>query len=411
MMNVRTSRTIALGLSAILLTVTSARGDDAKTPVSWKKTVIEGKFRSEGVAIADVNKDGKLDVMIGDSWYEAPSWAKHDIRKPGDYGDGLHGYSECMTCWTDDINGDGWADQIVVGFPGVPAYWYENPQGKPGHWPRHEIWHSACNETPLYADLFGDGHRVLVMGWQPKGKDNEGQMAWFTPGDDPTKPWEMHPVSEPSSPGHVIPGTFKFAHGLGVGDLNGDGRRDVICTGGWWEQPEEGRKSTATWTFHPAKLGDAVADMIAYDVNHDGKADVIASSAHQYGIWWFEQGEAKDGSPVFTRHDLFPDLVSETHALIAADINRDGLTDLVTGKRFWSHGRSEAGSDKPARLYWFEASRGPDGKIAFTPREIDDQSGIGTQFVVADFNGDGLLDIVTSNKKGVFLLEQVGPAK
>jgi hypothetical protein len=408
MMNVRSSRTIALGLSALLLTMTSARGDDAKTPASWKKTVIEGKFRSEGVAIADVNKDGKLDVLIGDSWYEAPSWAKHDIRKPGEYGDGLHGYSECMTCWTDDVNGDGWADQIVIGFPGVPAYWYENPRGKPGHWPRHEIWHSACNETPLHADLFGDGHRVLVMGWQPKGKDNEGQMAWFTPGVDPTAQWEMHPVSEPSSPGHVIPGTFKFAHGLGVGDLNGDGRRDVICTGGWWEQPEEGRKSTATWTFHPAKLGDAVADMIAYDVNHDGKADVIASSAHQYGIWWFEQGEAKDGSPVFTRHDLFPDLVSETHALIAADINRDGLTDLVTGKRFWSHGRNEAGSDKPPRLYWFEASRGPDGKIAFTPREIDDQSGIGTQFVVADFNGDGLLDVVTSNKKGVFLLEQVG---
>ena len=104
-----------------------------------------------------------------------------------------------MTCWTDDINGDGWVDQIVVGFPGKPAAWYENPKGNPGYWPRHEIWHSACNETPLYADLFGDGHRVLVMGWQPKGKDNEGQMAWFTPGSDPSQPWEMHAISEPSS--------------------------------------------------------------------------------------------------------------------------------------------------------------------------------------------------------------------
>ena len=98
--------------------------------------------------------------------------------------------------------------------------------------------------------------------------------------------------------------------------------------------------------------------MIAYDMNGDGKADVIASSAHQFGIWWFEQGDDKDGSPVFTKHDLFPELVSETHALIAADINGDGLKDLVTGKRFWSHGKSEPGSDKPARLYWFEASRG-----------------------------------------------------
>ena len=140
--------------------------------------------------------------------------------------------------------------------------------------------------------------------------------------------------------------------------------------------------------------------MIAYDVNHDGKADVIASSAHKFGIWWFERTGEKDGDAAFVKHDLFPNLVSETHALIAADINRDGLKDLVTGKRFWSHGRSEAGSDKPARLYWFEAAEGADGKITFTPREIDDQSGIGTQFVVTDFNGDGLLDIVTCQQEG-----------
>jgi hypothetical protein len=407
----------SLGFLTILLLGGWAIGDEgdadksAGKALSWKKTVIERKFRSEGVAIADVNKDGKLDVLIGDSWYEAPAWVKHDIRKPGDYGDGLHSYSECMTCWADDVNNDGWVDQIVIGFPGVPAYWYENPRGTDGYWTKHVAWPSACNETPLYVDLLGDGHRVLVMGWQPKGKDNEGQMAWFTPGKDPAQLWEMHPVSEPSTSGKVIPGTFRFSHGLGVGDLNGDGRRDVICTGGWWEQPESGRNSSAPWTFHPAALGDAVADMIAYDVNGDGKADVINSSAHQYGIWWFEQGEVKDGSPVFTRHDLFPNLVSETHAVIAADLNGDGLKDLITGKRFWSHGRSEAGSEKPAKLYWFEATRGPRGMTTFTPREIDDQSGIGTQFVVADFNGDSLLDIVTANKKGVFLFEQLARGK
>jgi hypothetical protein len=410
-MRTRIGTSVVLGLGVLSLATAFSRAGDDGTPIAWKKTVIEGKFRSEGVAVADVNKDGKPDVMIGDSWYEAPSWTKHEIRKPGDYGDGLKGYSRCMTCWSDDINGDGWADQIVIGFPGVPTLWYENPKGQAGYWPEHEAWHSSCNETPLFTDLFGDGHRVLIMGWQPKGKKNEGQMAWFTPGSDPTQAWEMHAISEPSSPGKVIPGTSQFSHGLGTGDLNGDGRLDVICTGGWWEQPESGRSSSTPWTFHPAKLGDDVADMIAYDVNHDGKTDVIASSAHQFGIWWFERTGNTDGDTAFVKHDLFPTLVSETHALIAADINRDGLADLVTGKRFWSHGRHEAGSDQPARLFWFQAARDSDGKITFTPREIDDQSGIGTQFVVTDFNGDGSLDIVTANKKGVFLLEQVAPAK
>ena len=102
-----------------------------------------------------------------------------------------------------------------------------------------------------------------------------------------------------------------------------------------------------------------------------------------------------------------PTSISETHALISADINGDGLDDLVTGKRFWSHGKSEPGSDKPARLYWFEAQRGSDGMTKFTPHEVYDQSGIGTQFTVTDFNGDGLLDIVISNKKGTYLHEQV----
>lgn len=465
----------------------------AEPVISWKKTVLDEAFRSEGVAIADVNKDGKIDVLNGEYWYEAPKWTPHEMQPPKDWGNGLGNYSRVFCCWAEDINGDGYPDLIVIAFPGEPCYWLENPKGKattedgkPLHWKKHIIWHSACNETPQYSDLFGNGKRVLIMGFQPKGtfyrltepvvaaiqkektpvpaevlkklaylddkeftreemvselakrlsaeeiknyqetilkfagreKGSEGQMAYFTPGSNPTALWEMHPISEPSTPpnfkdgkpvpgtGKEIPGTQRFSHGLGVGDINGDGRKDVMCTGGWWEQPEKPDGKTP-WKFHPANLGEPCADMFAYDMDGDGKADVISTSAHKFGIWWHKQRDTdKNGNPTFQKMDLFPKLVSETHAAHFVDIDGDGRPDLITGKRWWSHGKSEPGSDGPAAIYWFKNTKGPDGIAQFTPMLIDNDSGIGTQFVVADINGDGLLDIITSNKKGVRVIVQ-----
>jgi hypothetical protein len=385
------------------------------------------------VAVADVNLDGKLDILVGDFWYEAPDWKMHPIRRAGEfndavrvkgfYGNGLSGYSECMCCWADDVNGDGWPDEIVIGFPGKPAYWYENPKGPAGPWKEHVIWNSACNESPQYVDLFGMGKRVLVMGWQPIQKlvptpesklesrrfdiqtaNNLGQMAWFSAGKDPTQLWEMHPISWPSTPFNEAPGTQRFSHGLGVGDMSGDGRLDVISTGGWWEQPEHGPVATSLWTFHPAKLGVDCSDIIVYKLVSGslGFPDLLCASAHRFGIWSFSlRGKEKD--PIVAKNDLFPQLLSETHAVRCVDMDGDGLKDLVTGKRFWSHGRNEPGSNEPARLYWLKARKSADGFISFTPIEIDNDSGIGTQFEVVDFNGDGRPDIVTSNKKGVYI--------
>lgn len=365
---------------------------------TWKKTVIDKSFRSEGIAVADVNRDGKLDILAGEFWYEAPDWKPHEITKPGNYGDGAGGYAQCFACWADDINGDGWPDLVVVGFPGAPCYWYENPQQKPGHWKQHLIARNACNEARLYADLFKNGKRVLIMG-------HAGQMAWLAPGKDPAQPWEVHAISEPAAKGKAIPGTAPFSHGLGVGDLSGDGRLDVICTDGWWEQPA--KLDDKPWKFHPATLGPPCADMFVTDMDGDGKPDVLSSSAHNFGIWWHQNKGGAD-HPAFVRHDLFKNLFSQSHAILFTDMNGDGLPDLITGKRHWAHGpKGDPGSDQPTVLYWFEAKKGKDKIITFTPHLIDKDSGIGTQFWIGDINGDKLPDIAVANKKGVFLFEQV----
>ncbi|MBA4062734.1 MAG: VCBS repeat-containing protein [Isosphaera sp.] len=399
-----------LPVLALAAAVPAVAADPTPAPqITWKKTVLDRKFRSEGVAIADVNKDGKIDVLNGEYWYEAPDWTPHEMQPPMDHKDGLGNYSRVFACWADDFNADGYPDLLVIDFPGKPCYWMENPKGKGGHWAKHQVWHSACNETPLYTDLLGTGKRVLVMGYQPEGKKqegNEGFMAYFTPDPkDPTAKWVLHPVSDPAKPG--APGTGRFTHGLGVGDVSGDGKNDVIVPSGYWEQPEKD-DGKAGWKWTAAPLGEACADMFAFDVDGDGRNDVLSTSAHKFGVWAHTNPlDPKTKQPVWRTITLFGMLTSETHAAHFVDIDGDGVKDLVTGKRWWSHGRNEPGSAWNAPIYYLKATRHPDKVVSFFPVLIDDDSGIGTQFVVDDINGDKLPDVVTSNKKGVRVIVQV----
>jgi len=521
-------------LIALVVPLPAAAQDRVK--ITWKKTVVDKAFRSEGAAVADVNKDGKADIICGDVWYEAPQWKMHvlsDLRKFDIKGWDPHNYSESFGVFADDFNRDGWVDAIVAPFPGKECFWYQNPGKQGGFWKQHLLTNSACNETPIYVDLVGKGQKSLVMGWQPEGKGNQGEMCYFLPGEDATKPWRRVSISGPSIPGkYEQPGTQRFSHGLGHGDVNGDGRTDVICTSGWWEQPAQ--LDGKPWPFHPADLNPACADMYAFDVDGDGKNDILSSSAHQYGFWWHQQVSGKD-HPSFVRKELFPDpfkiaalpakhglsaeelnlykavnkrrdeqkkapwklnpqlcmqargtansleapekapskfigevlwakhvrsddaqamldkllpdlekdrkfaaprleigvavakekdgktvsvvmigdthkfsLPSQTHAVHFVDIDGDGDKDLVSGRRWWAHGpKGDAGPGDPAYVYWFEAKKNQEGFTTFIPHEVDDDSGIGTQFAVEDVSGDGIPDIVISNKRGVYVLVQV----
>jgi hypothetical protein len=383
----------AFNIAAILclaLCLAASAGAYPGDKITFRKIILDREFRSEGVAVADVNRDGKPDILAGNLWYEAPDWTPHEIAPVQKY-DGEHGYSNSFINFALDVNRDGWPDQILIGMPGDKAVWRENPKGQPGPWTEHLIWRSACNESPAFADLLGNRKPVLVFPY------DEQFMAWYEPDKDPTKEFLCHVISESKAPG-----TQRLSHGLGIGDINGDGRADVITTDGYYEAPADRR--AGPWKFVPAKLGPPCAQMLAYDVNKDGLPDVISSSAHNRGVWWFEQKKGPNG-PEFVQHDIDPSF-SEAHAIVLADINGDGVMDLVTGKRFWAHGPTgDEGAGEPAVLYWYELKRSG-GKVEWVRHEVDDDSGVGTQFVVTDVNGDGLLDIAISNKKGVFLFLQ-----
>lgn len=363
--------------------------------ISFQKIVVDKTFRSEGVAVGDIDHDGKMDIFAGDVWYQGPDWKMHELRPVGKY-EPMKGYSKCFANFAMDVNGDGWIDSIVIGYPGDKCLWYENPKdaaAKPGHWKERVLASSACNETPLFADLLGNGKPVLLFGLKP-----EQRLAWLSLPKDTEGLWDVHLISEPKTPAAA-----QYGHGLGVGDVNGDGRNDVIATAGWWEAPED--RTQGPWKFHPARLGPDCADMHAYDVDGDGLNDIISSSAHNYGIWWHKQVKTDKG--VEFQQNLITKEFSQPHALHLVDINGDGVKDLVTGKRWMAHMGGDPGEfDRPVLVIWYELRRPEKGKVEFIPHKIDEDSGVGTQFVVTDLNGDGKPDIVTSNKKGVRLFLQ-----
>ena len=384
-----------LSMAAVSLWLAPAAwGQAGPATISFRKVQIDPVFRAEGVAVADFDGDGRNDVAAGSVYYTAPGWKMHSIL-PEPKAFSPETYSDAFCCFADDVNRDGRPDLIVVDIPGKPTWWFENP-GKEGvAWERHMAVQVTNNESPIWVDVTGDGRPELVCGYSPDPENPDSpqrRMAFAGPGKDPCEPWPVRTFSAENAPG-----SRKYAHGLGAGDVNGDGRADVVIIEGWWENPADADRPE--WTFHEANLGEHAAHMHVDDFDADGDADVLSSSAHRFGIWWHEQ--TPDGWKTRT----IDDTISQTHAVCMADVNGDGLKDFVTGKRWWAHMGRDPGAEQPAVVVWYELARKA-GRPLWIRHPIDDDSGVGTQFQVTDVNGDGLVDVVTSNKKGVYYFQQ-----
>ncbi|MCE7058564.1 VCBS repeat-containing protein [Dyadobacter sp. CY343] len=364
--------------------------------VKFKKTELTKRFISEGAAMGDVNKDGKKDVLAGAYWFEAPSWKAHEIMKPDTF-QVNGGYSNSFLDYAMDVNQDGWIDLVRIDWPGKAAYWHENPKGKTGHWPAHEIHGSVGNESPMMVDIDGDGRLDLLCN-DPTAK----KVIWLkSPSKKGDVAWEKFVISnDPNNSTHM------YTHGIGYGDINGDGRKDVLVKAGWWEGPAEGpakHGKEEDWKFHPADLGKDCSQMYVLDLNGDGLNDVLSASAHDYGVWWHEQQKDTQGNAIW-RHHTIDDTFSQTHGLEMKDINGDGNIDFITGKRYFAHHGNDPGEFEPAVVYWFEYK--PGKTPTWTRHEVDNNSGVGLHVTVEDINNDGLLDIVTGNKKGVRVFTQ-----
>lgn len=375
----------------LLAPLTALSGD------AWESRTLLTAFHAEGAAVGDLDGDGKVDLAYGPFWFAGPDFKEAKRFTTGEPFVAEKGYSDNFFAFIHDLNGDGKNDLLVYGFPGKEARLYLNP-GDPASstdWKMFPVAEQVANEAPHFIDLIPGGLPEIVC-----AKANA--YGYYEAGADPTQPWTWHAVSETGE------AATPFGHGLGVGDLNGDGRLDVIEKAFWYEQPAapaEGPWQKHKWAHFP--YGGGGAQILVQDFDGDGDMDLVSSyNAHGYGLGWFEQYEPGK----FEKHDLMGEsstqspfglAFSQLHALAATDLDGDGRLDFVTGKRHLAHQGKDAGGLGEPVLYWFRNTLDAERKIEFVPHFIDNDSGVGVEVKVTDLNGDSRPDVVSSSKKGL----------
>jgi hypothetical protein len=340
---------------------------------------------AEGITTLDMNGDGRPDLVSGSYWYENPGpqggeWKRHQWRTVEIVGEFV---SDCGE-WTVDVNHDGAPDIVTVGWMTDGLWWYENPKKPDVMWQRHLIAHTIETEGGWMADLNGDGKPDLALA-------HYGHAGMF---------WVDFAGAEPRV--HQIGASAEDGHGVGIADIDGDGKADFLSTHGWFKNLDA---NADKWEWHPEwNLGDAGFPIIGYDVNRDGKQDIIFGQGHGYGLYWLEQ-QGGAGSRQWVRHAI-DNSFSQSHALVLADIDGDGEPELITGKRYRGHDGGDPGSYDPLVVYYYKIDR-KTGQFARVPISMNGTAGVGTQFIVADLDGDGDIDLATAGKTGVHFFENL----
>jgi hypothetical protein len=362
-------------------------------------------YYSWGPAVADINKDGSPDIVAGPYFYLGPDYnVAREIYMAQTIDASTRYFNGVQFAY--DFTGDGWPDVINSLFT-QPTMLYVNPKGESRRWDAYQVTDAISSEIALLRDTDADGRLEYIV------KDGNNQIVSATPDPaKPTAPWIKRPLTERG------PWTN---HGMGLGDVNKDGRLDLLNGYGWFEQPPAG--TTTTWTYHPAAFGKqnrssaGGAEMAVYDVNGDGLNDVVTSmQAHGWGLSWFEQKKAAGGAITFVEHRIMGDFstknagnvtFSQPHGTAFADIDGDGTPDFITGKRFWSHLDTWIDPDPhgPPVLYVYRTVRNAKapGGAEFVPELVHNRSGMGSLAAVADLNKDGAVEIITSTKRGTFI--------
>jgi hypothetical protein len=367
---------VFIGLSILLSPQIQSGGE-----LKFRKQLIASES-AESVGVFDVNGDQNPDIISGSYWYEGPSFLNRhligQVERVSEY------YDDFATIPM-DVDGDEKVDFITGGWFSKTLRWRKNP-GNEKEWPLLDIVQTGNIETIRAWDIDGNGFEEIVPN---------------TPGS----PLIYYTLNRDKN--NKALGTFtktqvidKHGHGLGFGDINGDGRKDFIISEGWIEAPAV--RKNESWKFHPDfNLKDASIPIIVTDINKDGLNDLISGHGHSYGLYWYEQ--RKEGNAIkFIKHEIDP-FHSQFHTMEWEDIDNDGQMELITGKRFRAHNGKDPGDNESPGLYYFKWNGESFTKHVISYGPFGEGKGTGIFFRVADLHKTGRKDIVVAGKDGLYV--------
>jgi hypothetical protein len=342
----------------------------------------------ESVGVFDVDKDGKPDLVSGSYWYQGPDFLKRFYIGPvGRFGEYYDDFSTIPL----DVNGDGYTDFVTGGWWGNNLRWRENPKGT-GEWKEHVIDETGNVETTRAWDIDNDGVVEIVP-------NTPGHALKFYK-------LAMDESNKPTSKFTKVAVVPTQGHGLGFGDVNGDGRGDLIISNGWVEAPAN--PLGTGWLLHKEfELGTASVPILVVDVNGDKLNDLIVGQGHGYGLDWYEQRTDKKGKRSWIKHPIDP-FSSQYHTMIWADLDGDGKEELITGKRYRAHNDNDEGAHDPVGLYYFKWNGESFSKQFISYGPAGEGKGTGNYFAVTDLRGTGRNDIVVAGKDGLYVFYNEG---
>ena len=356
----------------------------------FKKVLVDAENKCEACSVFDVNNNGVADIVCGEYWYEGPDFKKKhkicDITYQDEY---VWDFSD----YPMDVNGNGLMDIITSSWWSEGIFWRENP-GNNGEWDTHKICDSGCVETIRYYDIDGDGDVEIFP-------NCPGEPVYYLKlikdeNEKGTGAFNKYVLSENGA-----------GHGLGFGDVDGDGKPEIILCGGILHMPEGGADS-GLWDFSPELDIDFLASVpiLTYDVNNDGMMDIIVGAGHGYGLFWYEQGKDSGGKRTWTKH-IIDSAWSQYHDMQFVDIDGDGEEELLTGKRWRAHNGNDPGDDLDTFVCYYKFNREKQEIYRHMIEYGDPRNGgtgVGIYFWTEDLSGNGKPDIVAPGKEGLYIL-------